>query len=115
MKHEWTDRFGIRVVAFATILAAMFLVAATPGAMAADMEDAQGIVDKSRVTLSGFLRDKDYAWLRENIKKAKGVLIYPQVLKAGFVLGGSGGTGVLLAKDSRRGSGAAPLSTRWVR
>jgi lipid-binding SYLF domain-containing protein len=108
MKQVSTDRFGIRVVAFATILAAMFLVAATPGAMAADMEDAQGIVDKSRVTLSGFVRDKDYAWLRENIKKAKGVLIYPQVLKAGFVLGGSGGTGVLLAKDSTTGEWSGP-------
>ena len=108
MKQVWTGRVGIRVVAFATILAAMFLVAATPGAMAADMEDAQGIVDKSRVTLSGFLRDKDYAWLRENIKKAKGVLIYPQVLKAGFVFGGSGGTGVLLAKDSKTGEWSGP-------
>jgi lipid-binding SYLF domain-containing protein len=108
MKLVRTGRAGIRVVAIATIFAAMFLVAATPGAMAADMEDAQGIVDKSRVTLSGFLRDKDYAWLRENIKKAKGVLIYPQVLKAGFVFGGSGGTGVLLAKDSKTGEWSGP-------
>ena len=103
-----TGRAGIRVVVFATILAAIFLVAATPGAKAADMEDAQGIVDKSRVTLSEFMRDKDYEWLRENIKKAKGVLIYPQVLKAGFILGGSGGTGVLLAKDSKTGEWSDP-------
>ena len=85
MKSVRTGRAGIRVVAFATILAAMLLVAAAPGAMAADQEDAQGIVDKSRVTLSAFMRDKDYGWLNENIKKAKGVLIYPQVLKAGFI------------------------------
>ena len=91
MKSGRAGRIGIRVFAFATILAAIFLVAATPRAMAADMEDAQGIVDKARVTLSAFMRDKDYEWLRENIKKAKGVLIYPQVLKAGFILGGSGG------------------------
>jgi lipid-binding SYLF domain-containing protein len=108
MKQVWTDRIGIRVVAIATILAAMFLVAATPGVMAADMEDAQGIVDKSRVTLSAFMRDKDHEWLRENIKKAKGVLIYPQVLKAGFVFGGSGGTGVLLAKDGTTGEWNGP-------
>ena len=109
MKSGRTGGAGIRVVAFATILAAIFLVAATPGAMAAaDKEDAQGIVDKARVTLSAFMRDKDYEWLRENIKKAKGVLIYPQVLKAGFILGGSGGTGVLLAKDSKTGEWSDP-------
>ena len=108
MKSGRAGGIGIRVFAFAMILAAIFLVAAIPRAMAADMEDAQGIVDKARVTLSAFMRDKDYEWLRENIKKAKGVLIYPQVLKAGFILGGSGGTGVLLAKDSKTGEWSDP-------
>jgi lipid-binding SYLF domain-containing protein len=86
----------------------MLLVAAAPGAMAADQEDAQGIVDKARVTLSGFMRDKDYGWLREHLKDAKGVLIYPQVLKAGYILGGSGGTGVLLTRDSKTGEWSGP-------
>jgi lipid-binding SYLF domain-containing protein len=108
MEQVRTGRGIIRVFAFATILAAMLLVAAAPGAMAADKEDAQGIVDNSRVTLSGFMRDKDYEWLRENIKKAKGVLIYPQVLKAGFIFGGSGGTGVLLTRDSKTGEWSDP-------
>ncbi|MBP2684243.1 MAG: hypothetical protein H6Q79_2282, partial [Deltaproteobacteria bacterium] len=53
MKTGRTGRAVIRVFAIATILAAILLVAAAPGAMAADKEDAQGIVDKSRVTLSG--------------------------------------------------------------
>ena len=108
MKPGWTGRSGIRVIAFATILAAILLSVAGPRAMAADKEDAQGIVDKSRVTLSGFMRDKDYEWLHANIKKAKGVLIYPQVLKAGFVFGGSGGTGVLLTRDSQDGGVERP-------
>ena len=108
MKLMRTGRAGIGVVAFATILAAILLVAAAPRAMAADKEDAQGIVDNARVTLSGFMKDKDYAWLRQNIKKAKGVLIYPQVLKAGFILGGSGGTGVLLTRDSKTGEWSDP-------
>jgi SH3 domain-containing YSC84-like protein 1 len=108
MKLGRTGRAGIGVFALATFLAAMLLVAAAPVAMAAGEEDAQGIVDKARVTLSGFMRDKDYEWLRANIKKAKGVVIYPQVLKAGFILGGSGGTGVLLAKDSKTGEWSNP-------
>jgi SH3 domain-containing YSC84-like protein 1 len=108
MKSGRTGRTGIGVFALAMILAAILLVAAAPGAMAADKEDAQGIVDNARVTLGGFLRDKDYEWLRENIKKAKGVLIYPQVLKAGFIFGGSGGTGVLLARDGKTGEWSNP-------
>ena len=36
MKFWQEGRAGIRVVAFATILAAMLLIAAAPGAMAAD-------------------------------------------------------------------------------
>jgi lipid-binding SYLF domain-containing protein len=76
--------------------------------MAADEEDAQGIVDKARVTLSGFMRDKDYDFLHRYIRKAKGVLIYPQVLKAGYILGGSGGTGVLLTRDSNTGEWSNP-------
>ena len=108
MKTGWTGRSGIRVVAFATILAAILIIAAAPVAMAADKEDAQGIVDKARVTLSSFMRDKDYEWLRGHLKDAKGVLIYPQVLKAGFIFGGSGGTGVLLTRDSKTGEWSYP-------
>src|SRR5512139_243615 len=103
-----TGRATILVFVFATILAGMLLVTAAPGAMAADEEDAQGIVDKARVTLSGFMRDKDYDFLHRYIRKAKGVLIYPQVLKAGYILGGSGGTGVLLTRDSNTGEWSNP-------
>ena len=108
MKQIQTGRSGIRVFAFATILAAMLLIAAAPGAMAADEEDAQGIVDKARVTFGEFMRDDNYSWMRDHLKDAKGVLIYPQVLKAGFILGGSGGTGVLLSRDGKTGAWSNP-------
>ena len=108
MEQLWTGRFGFRSCAFATIIGALLLGAIAPGAMAKDEEDAQGIVDKARVTLTDFMKDKDYVWLNQNIGKAKGVLIYPQVLKAGFILGGSGGTGVLLARDGNTGEWSDP-------
>jgi len=108
MKQDRTGRVGVRVFAFATILAAMLLVSAAPGAMAADEEDAQGIVDKARVSLGELTRDDNYKWMKEHIKEAKGVLIYPQVLKAGFIFGGSGGTGVLLARDGKTGDWSNP-------
>ncbi len=89
--------FGMVIFAFVFTLA---LGAGT--AMAADKkEDAQGLVDKANVTFNGFIRDESYSWIRDNLGRAKGVLIYPQVLKAGFILGGSGGTGVFIAKDKK--------------
>ncbi len=39
-------------------------------------------------------------WLQRNIGKAKGVLIAPEVVKAGFIFGGSGGRGVLLGRGT---------------
>jgi len=86
----------------------MVLIGASPGAMAANKEDAQGIVDNARVTFGGFMRDDNYSWMRDHIKDAKGVLIYPQVLKGGFILGGSGGTGVLLLRDGKTGNWSNP-------
>ena len=108
MEKKRAGRAGIRVFAAATILAAMLLVAAAPGAMAAGEEDAQGIVDKARVAFGGFMRDDNYGWMRDHLKDAKGVLIYPQVLKAGFIFGGSGGTGVLLSRDGKTGEWSNP-------
>ena len=89
------------------VVSALFITGITP-VSAQDKAEAQGIVDKARVTLDAFMRTKDYIWLQENIKKAKGVLIYPQILKAGFILGGSGGTGVFLAKDQGTGDWSQP-------
>jgi len=108
MEKKRAGRVGIRVFAAATILAAMLLVAAAPGTMAAGEEDAQGIVDKARVAFGGFMRDDNYGWMRDHLKDAKGVLIYPQVLKAGFIFGGSGGTGVLLSRDGKTGEWSNP-------
>lgn len=103
-----SGRAGVAVSVFAAILGTVFLVSVAPGATAADEEDGQAIVDKAKVTLGAFMRDKDYGWLQGHIKEAKGVLIYPQVLKAGYILGGSGGTGVLLVKDDKTGEWSHP-------
>ena len=86
---------------------ALFVVTVTP-TIAADLEEAQGIVDKARVTFNNFMRDKNYTWLHSHLKDAKGLLIFPQVLKAGFILGGSGGTGVLVVKDEKTGDWSEP-------
>ena len=97
---------GLLIGSGLIIVALLFMSVST--VIAADEVEAQGIVDKSRVTFSGFMRDKNYTWLHQNLKHARGVLIYPQILKAGFFLGGSGGTGVLLVKDKTSGTWSQP-------
>lgn len=104
--NRYTSKIGVIVLA-AVVFLALLLTGIEP-VRAADKAEAQGIVDKAYVTLNAFLRDKNYTWLNNNIKNAKGILIYPQVLKAGYVLGGSGGTGVLLVKDPNKREWSQP-------
>jgi lipid-binding SYLF domain-containing protein len=49
------------------------------------------------------------SWLRSNAKFARGMLIVPELVKAGLVLGGSGGRGVLLVKDRDTGRWSNPV------
>ena len=76
----------------------------TPGSSA----DEQGTVDKSLVTFRNFMADKEMEWFQQNLKDAKALLIVPNLLKAGFVLGGSGGSGVLVARDANTGNWSQP-------
>ncbi len=106
---ERTKQRGIGVGIAVAILAVGMLLMPYRSVMAAsDMGAAQGVVDKARVTFSEFMRDPNYTWLHENMDRAKGVLIFPQVLKGGFIFGGSGGTGVLVVRDARTGSWSEP-------
>ena len=90
------------------ILVVGLLFASYTIATAADRDDAQRLVDRARVTFSEFMHDPNYTWVRENIDQAKGVLIFPQIIKGGFIWGGSGGTGVLLVRDEKTGNWGEP-------
>ncbi len=98
MKSGKAGKIFCAAVSAAIMLSAWTMISA-PVLAAADADDAQAIVEKARITFNSFMRDKDYSYLQENIAKARGVVIYPQVLKAGFIFGGSGGNGVLFLKD----------------
>jgi lipid-binding SYLF domain-containing protein len=69
------------------------------GAAAADTVKYQGIVDKARVTVQGFQMDHEVGpTVRNLMKSAKAVVVFPSILKGAFFVGAEGGTGVLLAK-----------------
>ena len=91
----------------ASTIAVTALFASLP-ARASDATDAQELVDKSGITITSIDADKDFVTFGPALAKAKAVLIFPQVLKAGFILGGSGGSGVLMVRDAKTGEWSGP-------
>jgi SH3 domain-containing YSC84-like protein 1 len=82
----------------AAALAALWLIVAPRLAWAGGADDAKRIVDKARIAFDEVAQVQDFSSLRSGLKTAKGVLIFPSIIKGGFVVGGSGGTGVLLVR-----------------
>jgi len=69
--------------------------------------EPEALVADARTTLSNFVRDPDQTWIQDNLNRARAILIAPQVVRAGFIFGGSGGRGVLVARDGRAWAGPA--------
>lgn len=69
--------------------------------------EPENLVADARTTLSNFIRDPDQTWIQDNLNRALAVLIAPQVVRAGFIFGGSGGRGLLVARDGRNWAGPA--------
>jgi len=65
------------------------------------------LVADAQTTLNNFLRDPDQTWIQDNLSRAKAVMIAPQIVRAGFIFGGSGGRAVLVARDGRTWAGPA--------
>ena len=81
----------------------------TAGRLPAAADGAQQIlVDKARIVAEQFLADPDYARMRVYVQNAYGVLVVPQLLRGGFIVGGQYGQGVLLARDTQSGLWSEP-------
>ncbi len=70
--------------------------------------DPQAHIAASEVTLSNFLRDPDMDWLQRNFSRAKAVIITPEIVKAGFIFGGSGGRALVVAREPKSGKWVGP-------
>jgi lipid-binding SYLF domain-containing protein len=69
-----------------------------------ELEELRG---DAQTTLNNFLRDPAQTWIHDNIGRAKALLIVPQIVKVGFIFGGSGGQGVLVARSGNTWVGPA--------
>jgi lipid-binding SYLF domain-containing protein len=99
----------IRSLFRSTLVALVTAVAATAIApLAFAQSEQQKLVAASETTFANFVRDPDMTWFQQNVGRAKAVLIAPEVVKAGFIFGGSGGRAVLVAKDAKSGKWAGP-------
>lgn len=83
---------------------ALALLFAVPALAQSEQEK---LVADARTTLSNFMRDPAQTWVHDNIDRAKAILISPQIVKAGFIFGGSGGRAVLVARNGKTWVGPA--------
>ena len=86
----------MKILALAA-MAALSLALLTP--VAAHASDQQNLVDEARITLDHLRTDKSFGNAPELLRTARAVLIVPNLVKAGFFLGGEGGDGVMLARS----------------
>jgi SH3 domain-containing YSC84-like protein 1 len=77
-------------------------------AYASGPTEQQVLVDQAQLTLRDFQKAPEMAWFREELPKAKGVLIVPSLVKAGLIFGGSGGSGVYFSVDQKTGECRGP-------
>ena len=93
----------ILVVVMNALIAGIAFPAAAAGTSA-----QQGLVDAARVTFNDFMRAESMSWVRDHLHEVRGLMIIPSLLRGGFILGGAGGRGVLLVKDSKTGQWSQP-------
>src|SRR5258706_10154743 len=96
------------IVRRTTLLLVIAAWAASAASIAIAQADQRNLVTDATATLANFLSDPDMTWLQRNLKQAKAVVVAPQIAKAGFILGGSGGPAVVAAHHAEAGKGGGP-------
>jgi lipid-binding SYLF domain-containing protein len=73
-----------------------------------DTLDAEELIRKSDAVLQDFLAAPNMERFRNNLGNAFGVFLVPQMLRGKFLIGRSGGAGLLLARDPDTGTWGHP-------
>lgn len=68
-------------------------------ALANDRAEAQDVLDQATSIFKKLKSDPEFAEMPGYVQRARAVMIFPRLIKGGFILGGEGGDGVLLVKD----------------
>ncbi|GAC1478486.1 MAG: hypothetical protein NVS2B11_02050 [Acetobacteraceae bacterium] len=86
---------------------ALFTVLALLPVVAHAQSEQQELVDRSTLAAQNMLNERDGKDAQYVLKRARATMICPQIFRAGFLLGGQGGSCVLVARDGA-GSWSAP-------
>ena len=91
----------IRFIQFVAVLVFSSLTTVEPG----NAQDPQKLVEDSAALAKSLLADPVWAIYQEQFRKAKGVVIAPDILKAGLLVGAGGGQCLVLARNASATTG----------
>ncbi|MGF1624916.1 MAG: lipid-binding SYLF domain-containing protein [Alphaproteobacteria bacterium] len=90
-----------RAVAGLTLLAAIpaaFALTGNPAA-AQGYSQEQELIDSATITFNKLINDNQFTAIPNYLRQAQGVLIVPDLIKGGFIVGAEAGDGVLLLRQ----------------
>lgn len=108
MNEMRTTRGRGTAVRGALVLAAVAALLSARTAYSDDRMQADQLVEKARLTLQNFQCDETMGPYRALLQKAQGVMVIPNLLKGAFVVGASGGSGVLMVRDEKTRAWSQP-------
>ena len=94
-------RFGrLKTILAGTILALSLLGTANP---ASALSEQQELIDKARITFDKLIGSSEFSQLPYYVKQSRALIIFPTLVKGGFIVGGEGGSGLLVVRDETLG------------
>lgn len=103
------DKSLRRLTTVALSVFALFVGVVGMAAAQSKEQKARQAVERSRLTVETFQSDEIFTRNYDGyLKTAKGFLIIPQMVKGAFIFGGSGGSGVLVARNEAAGGWSKP-------
>ncbi len=91
----------------AGLLCLLLLALVRPAA--AELSAQQRLVERARVVVDDFRSDPQYGLARVYVQNAYGVIIVPNLIEGGFIIGGKYGVGILLVRDVQSGAWSDPI------
>lgn len=76
-----------------------FVAAAAVASPAAALTDQERLIEESRLTALTLMDDPDVPQIPDFVRDAKAVLIFPELFRGGFIIGGEGGIGVMMVRQ----------------
>ncbi len=83
------------------LMLAAGIILASPGASQAS--ETQDVIVKAGLTFDKMMKNAQMGSLRRTLPGAKGIVVFPSVLKGAFIFGAEGGTGVMLTRLANGG------------